>query len=311
MSHWLVSIPAWGPRCVDLCLRAALPSLRASDGMSGHQVKVIVHTDQPSAITLGAGWLDVEAWPTLKSDEWWEILSQAHRDVVNLARVGDRILLLTADMVMSKNMLATCDRYLGMRKKIICCAGIRAVDNGHYAPVGLDSRMLLKWAWDNRHPLTQASLWPDGQSGDLSRLYFQSGSDVNSRTWSPHPIAIVKTNDRHFRFSPTIDANLIDSYIESDIQLITNPDEGAAIELSPVDKPFHVAGRMEDRVAGQEIKLRRRSSVRRWLMSQRITICGSGSDAGDEEVARRILKYASASDRRRRLHRVRSSSATG
>jgi hypothetical protein len=281
MSRWLVSVPVWGDRYLDVFRRAALPALiEAKRGFPGN-VRIIVNTEKPEDMRSG----EFEARRLPARPTWWEALSSAHRQIITLASRNDRVMLLTADMVVSREIFTACERLIASGKNLICCAGMRSLDDNE-VPIGASARELLQWGWENRHPLTRACTWPSGQSGDLSRIFFDGGDVVNTRMWLPHPIALKK-DSRSLRFGPTVDANLINNYSVHEIHLIADADEAACLELSPADKPFYLINSMDERIAGGEIKLSR--MLHRSLLQKRVAIVGEGEDAGDAAVVDRIL----------------------
>src|SRR5690606_36922564 len=113
-----------------------------------------------------------------------------HREILDMAGPSERVLLLTSDMVVSREVLATCEKYLAGDTRLVCCVAPRALEAAS-PPVGVLGPELLNWAWDNRHAMTRDCTWPNGESYDLWRMYFEKGEEVAARVFLPHPLACI------------------------------------------------------------------------------------------------------------------------
>ena len=301
MENWLVAIPAWGTEFVDVLCRVALPALARA--AKGHTVRVIVHTDQPKTVLNAAPheWpIRVEPWKVSGEGQWFERMSQAHRAVLREAGAGEAVMLLTADMLVSDNIFTACEKQFAAGKKLIACNVTRAVKGSFFrAPEGLSSRQLSEWGWDRRHDMTRDCTWPYGLATDLHRVYFAKDGNVVTRTWMPHPIALL-ADGRDLPFSPTIDANLIHNYRRDEIHVVTGPAELAVMELSPWDKrqpsrdmnePGPVkAGPMWRRYRSREVYWTwLKKPLNQWLIGHRILVRGEMVDCGDAEAVRNAL----------------------
>lgn len=290
MTHrWLVSVPVWGERYVEVFCSVALPALeQAFKQVPDLDVRLVVHTDQPDRIRDGATEIPIETRPVPAGARSFDCMSQAHRQVLDMAMMHDRVMLLTADLVLSKEGLRACDEILHPGNKfLVACAGVRAVEEG-VVPITKSASRLMKWAWDHRHPMTEECRWPDGRSRDLSRLYFEKDGTVLTRLCLPHPLA-VRIDGRLLRFNPTIDVNLINNFHVAEIHMVTTSDRLALVELSPRNKDFAINGPMIDQYDSGSIVIP--GGMQTWCMKHKIMLVGNEPvDCGDDEVMSRILK---------------------
>jgi hypothetical protein len=294
--RWLVSVPVWGQRFVDVFCAAGLPMLRAAARALGESVTLIAHTDAPDWLSRHrTPELAIETRPVPAGQQWFHCMSRAHRDVMRIAKPGEVVVLLTADMVISANTLTACrDALFGRHKKLVCCNATRVKDEG-VLPHGAGSRDLSEWGWSHRHAMAAACTWPDGRAADLSRVYFQAGPNVAARLWLAHPLALL-ADGRALPFMPTIDSDLVANFEPAEVHLVTSPDELAVIELSPPSKTSGSRDADEPpertdlpplskRYAGQHLE----HSIYRWMLAQRIVIVGTGEGCGDDEAVKGIL----------------------
>lgn len=295
MTRWLVSVPVWGERCVDVFCATALPALELSMSFFqsvredfGDEAVLVVHTDQPQRVEQSATLVRVEPRPVPSGLRDFDCLSQAHREVLGMACRDDVVVLLTADLVISGCGIAYCADALDNRqKRLVLCAGVRALQEGPI-PTTAEAQSLMSWAWENRHPITEACRWPEGRSADLSRIYFEAGGAVRTRLALPHPLA-VRIDGRPLKFSPTIDANLMQNFDETELHLVRDCSELALVELSPRDKDFRVSDEsMEDHVSKTQTRLT--DPLQRWCFSQPVRLRGPGANCGDGDVAAVMLR---------------------
>lgn len=293
--RWLISVPAWGPRCVDVFCATALPALeRAMNYLDaarpGEESILVVHTDQPEGVIQSATQIKIEPRPVPVGLRDFDCLSQAHREVLGMACRGDVVVLLTADLVVSERGLFYCAGALAdPQKMLVACAGVRALQEGKL-PDTTSAAVLMAWAWENRHPITEACRWPDGDSADLSRVYFMAEDDyaVSARLALPHPLA-VRIDGRPLRFSPTIDANLIQCFAPHEIHMATDCHALALVELSPRDKDYQRAGQtIAERTQQGQYQIP--DKMQRYCFNHRVTLRGrSGLDCGDGSVVDTVL----------------------
>ncbi len=297
MSSWLIVVPVWGEHYLDIFERATLPALKLALTRLDQSALLVVHTDQPNRVMEAAKGLDslrvsLQCQEVPGPDNAFESLSNAHRHVLREAQVGDRICLLTADLVISQDMLVNCEALFQRNKKLVCCMGMRVCDDV-MPPDTKSGHALLAWGWDNRHPMTIESTWPNGHSYDVWRMYFRKGEEVSCRLALPHPIALVKRRNAEIKFNPTVDVNVAFNFSPSETHLITEPHEGAMIELSPRDKEFVYTETMQERLEhflpSCPAFVRITNARHRMFFRKRIIVKGKGGDCGDEQVMDKLI----------------------
>jgi len=295
-GRWLVALPAWGERCVGVLIRYTLPALSAALRELGKPATLIVWTDQEHRIIAEMP-TDQPEGTTVSirgvpgPDGAFESMSNCHRQILAEAAPSDRVLLLTADMVVSREVLVTCEQLVASGKQLVCCAALRALEDAG-CPVGASGRELLAWAWANRHPMTRECTWPAGRSYDVWRMYFERAGEVAARVFLPHPLVVVP-GGRQLAFRPTIDVNLTSNFSQAQTYMLTGPEEGAAVELSPFDKDFLMTTTMRARLdaGGPSCPplIRATNLHHRMFFGRRVTISGAGGDCGDGEVVGGVL----------------------
>lgn len=292
--RWLISVPVWGEKFVDVFRMAGLPALnKAVAVLAGDDVRIILHTDAGDWQTA----VPVEVRPPAPAGSWDGTMSAAHRDCLDMAQPGDAVVLMTADMILSENALSACRvRFAEFGQKLVCCHCTRAITERwrDAPPADLSSRSLARWGWDNRHDLVRAVTWPDGHSADLSRMYFERDGNVVAREWLPHPLALVK-DGRGLPFGPTIDCDLTRNFNLDEIHLSESSDEMAIIDLSPADKFVmtreEFEARFSDGCSMGEILSRQHLAhdVYRHFLTFRLGLVGEKVDCGDEEAVRQVV----------------------
>lgn len=291
-GQWLIAFPAWGDRCVDVLIRASLPAAMMSLDAAGIVYEFLIYTDQAERIqNVLPDNVARRIMAVPGPDKAFESMSNCHRHAMEAASIHDRVLLLTADMVISREVVTTAEAFINQGKHLICCVAPRTIDQP-FVPVGASGRELLTWAWEHKHRMTRECTWPNGTSYDVWRMYFENGDEVAARAFLPHPL-VVLPKGRRLNFRPTIDVNLANNFSMSVTHMITQPEEGAAIELSPPDKEFLVTETMRTRyqTKGPSIPafIRQINERHRMFWSKKVIIKGSGGDCGDGEVVQRML----------------------
>ena len=295
---WVAVLPAWGDRATRILLGATLPALAAAvRRMPGRPVTVAVYTDRPEevraayAILFDPAQCRLDIHPVLGVDGGFGSLSACHSHALDTATPSDRVLLLTADMVVSAEVLETCDRLMSVGKLLVCCVAMRALEDAG-PPIGAAGRALLAWAWANRHPMTRECTWPGGRSYDVWRMYFEQGDEVAARVFLPHPLVCVP-GGRKLEFRPTIDVNLTANFSQAVTHLITSPEEGAVVELSPPDKDFLLTTTMRERMTNTQHScpplIRCTNPRHRMFFGKKVVIRGAGGDCGDQEIVGKVL----------------------
>src|SRR6185369_3567911 len=219
MSEWIVTIPVWGEYHNNILERYTLPSLHAAVKYAGCDIAVNIIRDPPQLGTPH------------------ETLSACHRQAVNDAKPGQRVMLLNADMVLSREVFEACEwRFRHDWKLIVACA-TRCLLAYSKPPIGADSQQLLDWTLRNKHPSVHDCFWGTGRTVVPWALYFASEHGVVVRGFHLHPVAFVKTEGLGFR-GASIDVDLVDQFAESEIHTVTYPTEMSLAELSPASYVF-------------------------------------------------------------------------
>lgn len=293
-GSWLVALPAWGARCARVCSEETLPALREALVELGRPAKVLLYTDSDTLAAVAASQLEraeVERRPVPPGDRSFGSLSACHRDAMARASANQRVLLLTSDMVLSREVLATCEAHCARGIRAVAVVAPRALEASG-APPGVAGRALLEWAWENRHPMTRECTWPAGRSYDVWRMYFERDGEVAARVFLPHPLVVVPAGVR-VNFHPTIDVNLLGCFSPSVTYMLTRPEEGAVVELSPPDKEFLLTTPMRDRLdsGGPSCPpfVRATNARHRMFFGRRVVLRGAGDDCGDGDVVSRIM----------------------
>lgn len=287
MTRWLISAPVWGERYVNVFCAAVLPAInRAAEALlaRGDEVRLIVHTDQREKIAAQTP-LQCDTHPVPAGLRDFDCLSQAHREVLRMGCRGDIVALMTADAVINAEGLDYAAGVLDNPQiKLVMCAAMRALEEGRIPST--EGRVLTRWAWANRHPITDQTVFPAGRAGDLSRMHFTDGQSVTSRICLPHPLA-VRIDGRALSFTPTVDVNLMNHFDRTEIHLATDCEKLSLFELSPRDKTDRVVPQtIAERLAAGQLRVP--DPLQRWCLGHRVVIVKPGRDCGDEALVQKI-----------------------
>jgi hypothetical protein len=293
VTRWLISVPVWGERCVDIFCAVGLPALqRAVHHLVAEyavDARLVIHTDQADRVR-GATDLVMEFRPVPAGVRDFDSLAQAHREVMSLGFVGDVVVPFTADSLISEAALSYCAEVFENNSdiKLILCTVPRVRAEGRVPDTG-DAQALMKWAWANRHPMTQECTWPGGLCSDLSRTFFERAGAVATRHCLPSPLA-AKIDGRQLRFTPTTDANLMQCFDRSELHMVPDCRQLTWVELSPMDKDFQRTNRtIEQRL---DDSLRISDSLQCWCLEHKVMLVGPPQDCGDDEYASKILSVS-------------------
>lgn len=288
---WIVSVPVWGAPYVRIFEGASAPALLAAvSRLGGTRVKFIIHTSaaEEARVRAALPGQDVEV-RFVGDNPTYVALQNAHADALASADLGDYVVLLNADLVVSGNLLMRCAYQFSAGVQAVVMLGIRTVIGPEWPPAGAPSRDLLQWAWGHRHVIIRDLEWPDGRSMVPTYLFFGIGESVVARGFHLHPVAVVKRGD--ISFKSTIDGDLLDAFPRDRIHVVTDPDDCAMCEISQPERRFPVrdmGGMTSVRVAASMEA--RASPTHCWLFTHRIGVVGPVCDCGDEAVAREVLE---------------------
>ncbi len=293
MADWLIVIPAWGERALDYLQTTSLPSVQAALDYAGvTTARFIIHTDNerlvrklvPGALTLPA--------PTCVSK--YHGLGYCHQQAISRAEVGERVVILNADIAVSIELFAACEKRFAAGKCLILAAATRTLSDDR-PPIGARSRDLLSWVWANKHPTITEAIWDNGHSQSLSSVHFVNGDEVVTHAFHLHPIAFVRRPGLRFG-GITVDYGLIDAFTRDEVHVVVDADELALAECSPTDLSHGLQSDVFNYAAvvrwATKIKSQnqpRASAAHKWLFGHRIVIRGSGKELGDSAVADTVL----------------------
>ena len=293
MKFWL-SVPVWGDDFVTFFLEKALPALRLASQFD--DMTLIAHTDRPQKLLeASTKSLPIRVHPIATNGQWFQRMSHGHREVLKNADKGEAVMLLTADKIVDSFVIDGCERAFEQGRKLVACNATRAIAEDWPGIADfIQPKDLTRWGWEHRHQMTRDCTWPDGKAQEMPRVYFENGENVVCRLTMPHPLAVL-IDGRPLPFTATVDSDLIANFRPEEIHIVTDPDDLAAIELSPRDKrhPSRDADeplvqtdtRIADRYHTQHLAY----PIYRWVLGHRIVVKGSNVDCGDDGAVDRLL----------------------
>ena len=285
MGGYLIVVPVWGDH-YSLFRDYGVRSLRAALG--DREAKFLIRTDNPAGIKRCLYGYEVDA-RTVEGPSY-DTFCQGHREGVDEAPEGTRVVLLCADHVVSGNFFDGLDWHFAFGAEAVVMSGFRTrLEDVEGIPIGAKPRDLLKWGLEHPHKITQELFWGAGGATTPSTLFFERGDTVIHRGFHLHPVAIEKkrviTGGGHNR---TIDDYLLENFAKEDIRVITDADDIALLEVSPHWRNFRGPPVEMDNVV-QWAKTQT-TPMHRWLFTHRMVMRGGNEDPGDREVCDRILE---------------------
>lgn len=285
---FVISIPVWGQPYLETFARATFPALKAAVEDFDHAFKFVIHTDNPAEIERLTAGYQVEI-RRIVGDATYVTLQISHADAIAQAGHHDRVILLNADIVVSKNLLHRAYYHFERGMTAVVTMGVRTIKDSRLPPIGAAPNELLSWAWANRHQIIEDLIWGNPNGSVLpTNIFFVNGDTVVARGFHLHPVAILK--HKPLEFISTIDGDLLDQYARGTIHLVTTPDDLAICEISDTAKRFPVMNEPMNVEQVASAMSNRASELHRWQFTQRIIIKGNGEGTGDEEVAAKILE---------------------
>lgn len=292
MTDWTICIAVWGEAYRRKFTHLTLPAIfRALDRRASGSARFVIYTD--AALALRPHFsreYPAEFRPvTATYDNKYLTISQASRQVLQQARVGEAVAFINADMVPSVEVFAAAEKRFQAGKQLIMCMGTRAYDSVYPSP-GMASRDLLSWGWEHRHHWTSDCTWGTGRSAIPSVIYCPVADGVVLHAFHLHPFAVLKTDAQLSFQGTTVDRDLLDYFSRDKIHVVTDADEMAFAELS---RASYLSGarirRVIDPVFVAEFARDCVTPAHRWLFGHRIEIVGPATDHSDEHVAGEIL----------------------
>lgn len=284
---WLVNIPVWGEPYLTIFETYTSPALKASISDFGGDVRLLFHTDDEARVRRIWKGYDVEIRPKPNMPSY-EGLIYSHGDAIKSAEIGQRVCLLNADIVISKNLLKACDNHINNGKMAVVTSGIRtALIPPFSPPIGEEPRELLKWAWEHRHQIIKDLEWGTGRSTMPTNLFFTNEGDVVLRGFHLHPVAIVK--HKVMNLTQTIDGELLNHYSRDTIHVVTSPDDLSMLEITQPLRRFQPGQILEPNTIAIRMK-NRANELHRWLFTHRIVVVGTGEKCNEYGPVRQILE---------------------
>lgn len=284
--RWLISSPVWGEAYARRFLDQALPSQLAALAYAGMTARWLVHTDRPEVTAAMAG-LEAEIRPVPQEGDLYRRFGDAHRETIDVAADGDAVVLLTADIVVSRETFAASAARFDQGFKAIVAAATRTLSY-RPAPIGASAPDLLDWTMEHPHPMVAACFWGE-RSNTPWAVYFRQGGRTILRGLHLHPLAVIK--DRDLRFEGTLDQGLLDRFRHPEIHCVTDRYELAMAELSPAERRISLRGKGSPMTAESiaEWASTRAHPVHWWLSTHRIVIQGDAGPSPDIDVWPRVL----------------------
>jgi len=243
--------------------------------------RFLVHTDRRDLLAADFAGLDVTFKPVLGGSDNHHKMGNCHRDAFVCAELGEYVLPLTADIVLSKECFAAAAQRFEEGKRLIVCAATRCLVRGSEPPIGVDARQLLDWTMSNAHPSVRELFWGTGRSGVPWSLYFKTEHGTVLRGMHLHPFAVVKHAGLSYS-GVNIDETLAMEFSTADIHVVVSPDEMALAEISPPDRLFVLFGRLDEKSVFKWA-LGHTNEWHHWLFKHRIVI--QGTDQGTTDIA--------------------------
>lgn len=286
MSRWIIGIPVWGERCVRTFIDVALPFHRAALKDFPHDVTYIVNTDRPIEIKDAMKGLQHHVFPLPMEVEGYARFGMCHKSVMAMAEVGDRVALMCADQIISRECLFAAEKRFGQGKKAVCWLGHRTTGANLPQP-GVSAAALNVWAMANRHPIIAELFYGTGQSAAPSILYFEKNGSIVMRAFGLGPFAFVMQDGLYFE--GTIDTDLAARFDKRDLHIVTDCNEMSCATIDPPEAhhgtfpnvltPMHVAAWAAFGT----------NDMHRWFITHKVRIQGDG-ECDDQPVIDEVLR---------------------
>lgn len=232
---WIISVPAWGERCVRMARDVALPSIVMAARRATRQPMFIIHTDRPQDLRGFSGEFPCEFRPVASGGKM-ERLGDMHRDALSAARPGDYFSPLNADLLLSREVFRAVERRFADGKRLFMYAAPRTV--AERSPgFGCDAATIIDFFLANPHPMVTAATWGSSGTFHPSVIYQRHGDNICCNAFHQHPVALV-VPEKPIRFVSTVDNDMVSAFSQDETHVVTDPAEMAMVEISPPDKRF-------------------------------------------------------------------------
>ncbi len=229
---WLVSVPAWGSRCVNLARDMSLPSIVLAARHATRQPIFIIHTDRPDELRACFGGFPHE-FRVVSSVEPMERLGDMHRDALSDARPGDYFAPLNADLSLSREVFVASERRFSQGSRLLMYSAPRTA--GGRPGFGYDAAAMIEFFLDHPHPMVQQATWGAGGTFHPSVLYQRNADNACCNAFHMHPVALV-VSETPISFVSTVDNDMVAAFARDQIHVVTEPHEMAIAEISPPEK---------------------------------------------------------------------------
>jgi hypothetical protein len=292
----VITVPVWGSYVKTFLGPVLRSHLAAIEEMKRElrntiEVRYVVMTDQTSAVARALEGFDLTLVPMVAPprSRIFSTLCEGHARGIDVARTGDRVVMLNADIMVSREAFLAVEKRFRKGKKAVVCGGTRTqLGPLTWAPPPLPARALARWAFDHPHKITRNFVWGSGTTTHPSIVYFSNGPSVVLRGFHIHPLAVVK--DRALPFNGSVDLNLVEAYKFEEIHVVTDVDELAIAEISEKGKGHYESDRVLTVSQIVAFALRGATPMHWWNWRHRIMLAGDGVGVSDSEVADEVLR---------------------
>jgi hypothetical protein len=126
----------------------------------------------------------------------WPVLKAAHRDAINTTPVGAMLILLNADIVVSRETIGFGRDTFAANEKIkaiVTYHGIRTIlDHANPPPIGATAGALTGWILKNKHPIIKELMWGTGRSNLPTLLLFEHDDGLSMHNVHLTPMFLRK-----------------------------------------------------------------------------------------------------------------------
>ena len=278
---WVINLPVWGASYRQKFLKRGLPAIFAAlkhAGVAYQDVRFLGHADDALALDSAFGLWKAYFLPVPHAVNSTCQLGNADRHAIHTAGIGEAIMFVNADMVVSREVFAACEKRFAEGKTFISCPAIRTVDID--PPIGEEASALLEWSWINRHQFTEDCVWGRGQVKAPPYVLFDDGENTVMHAFDLHPLAIYKTRDLEYS-GPTA-SEIISLFGKDETHIVRTPNEMAIAEPSPSDLHYSRFKKMKfNRRAVIEWGKHFSIAMQHYQFRQQIVLRGSGKPDAD------------------------------